>query len=225
VAKFFGHRSKYSQWRVKKIYIGLAFICIVVLIAALTLSQLNGDAIIIGSAICVILGIFVTSAGEISRMFSNFIQGDTGEWQIKKELLRLPSNYTVFQDVDLGRGNIDFVVVGPSGVFAVEVKSHRGKIVFDGSRLLKYGQPFRSDFLNQAWGEKMSLQSHLSKTGTSIEVVPILVFTRAWLDFGFQPVRGVYVLRKNMILRFIQFINKSKDIPLNSVEAALQKVV
>ncbi len=59
--------------------------------------------------------------------------GLTGEKAATKALARLPHNYTVVCNLFLAKGDqraeVDALVVGPSGVFAVEVKNHAGSIV------------------------------------------------------------------------------------------------
>ena len=73
----------------------------------------------------------------------------------------------MIHDVCFGRGNIDHVVVGPGGVFAVETKSHGGRISLE-----------RLDpkMLSQAYAEKKTLEEQIG-----IEVEPLLVFSRAYL--------------------------------------------
>ncbi|QQS23318.1 NERD domain-containing protein [bacterium] len=55
----------------------------------------------------------------------NYEKGQSGEREVLKVLQSLPSNYAVFCDLLIGgkRGNIDYVVSGPKGFFAVEVKN------------------------------------------------------------------------------------------------------
>ncbi len=50
----------------------------------------------------------------------------------------------------MDRGNIDRVVIGPPGIFAVETKAHGGVITYDGRQLLHDGRPLEKDFLRQA---------------------------------------------------------------------------
>ena len=61
--------------------------------------------------------------------------GLAGEKAATKALARLPHEYTVVCNVFLAKGErraeVDAMVVGPSGIFAVEVKNHAGSIVGD----------------------------------------------------------------------------------------------
>jgi len=59
----------------------------------------------------------------------------------------------IINDFNTGRGNIDHILVGPKGVFTLEVKSHRGTVTFENGTLLRDGIEFKKDFLKQAWAE------------------------------------------------------------------------
>ncbi len=92
----------------------------------------------------------------------------------------------MIHDVIVGPGNIDHVIVGPSGLFVIETKSHRGQVTFDGDKLLLGGRPFEKNFLAQAYAEAMALKEYLKKaTGSDFDVTPLLVFSA-----GFVKVRG-----------------------------------
>lgn len=68
------------------------------------------------------------------KVSDNYLNGDTGELKIQKTLKQLPEEYQILPDIKkTAGGNIDFVVVGPNGVFALEVKNYHGhaKIDFD----------------------------------------------------------------------------------------------
>lgn len=59
--------------------------------------------------------------------------GVTGESEVCKLLVKLPDEYTVFCNIHItheGRTNeLDFVVVGPTGVTVVETKNRKGNII------------------------------------------------------------------------------------------------
>lgn len=90
--------------------------------------------------------------------------GQTGEEKIRHILQTLSDAYMVFENIVLPeqKSNIDFVVVGPSGVCAVEVKSHKGNMTFEGNQLLRDGKPFEKDVLRQAKGEAISLGDYIN---------------------------------------------------------------
>jgi len=107
--------------------------------------------------------------------------GDMLNWMLK-------DGFEVFHDFpiepDGKTGNIDHVIVGPNGVFAIETKTYRkpkdtadGKnyeVKFDG-KLLSFPDRTTKKGIGQATHNARLLSKHLSASlDTSIEVFPIL---------------------------------------------------
>ena len=84
--------------------------------------------------VLVVIGILV--AGLYYN--SSTVKGKVGEAQIHNLLLRLPDEYTIFDDVvyktQQGTTQIDHVVVSKYGVFVIETKNYRGEIYGDDNR-------------------------------------------------------------------------------------------
>src|SRR5439155_12297410 len=90
-----------------------------------------------------------------------------------------------------GPGNIDAIVVGPGGLFTVEVKSHGGRISVEN---------VNAAMLAQSYAQKKWLEGI-----TGRQVTALLVFSRAYL-IG-RPVtrqRGVTVLPARMLAAHLQ---------------------
>ncbi len=139
-----------------------------------------------------------------------WMMGALGEHKIEKVLDQLPPGYVVFPDVILGHhGNIDFVVVGPTGVWTVEVKSHEGWVRFNGT-ILVHGKnkPFEKDFLKQAWSQTISVRGVLNNQLSGIAVRPVVVFSDAVVRFH-QTARGIYVVERDKLLPLITKFSKS----------------
>lgn len=68
------------------------------------------------------------------------------------ELDRLADHgFYVFHDVQLPRvGNVDHVALGPLGLFAIETKSHKGKVSSQNNVLLLNGHTLEKDFIKQS---------------------------------------------------------------------------
>jgi hypothetical protein len=110
-------------------------------------------------------------------------QGRDGERIVAEQLEKLRVHgYRVLHDLIAGDFNVDHVLIGPAGVFAVETKtpSKRGKgnsIEFDGENLLINGRPFAPNPVNQAQGNAAWLHGILkSSTSKSFWVTPIVTF-------------------------------------------------
>lgn len=144
---------------------------------------------------------------EESLMFK-FRSGIIGEKLIGDELKKLDANYTIFEDVHIPgkKENIDFVVVGSTGIHAIEVKNHHGTVGFNGDELTLNQKPFEKDFLRQAMREATTLHDYLISSGISNAfVIPILVFSHrfAVVRFGIQPIKNVRVIQYRWLNKMI----------------------
>lgn len=74
------------------------------------------------------------------KLRDNYIKGLSGENIALNHLNTLPKNYLVFHDVQLpnGKGNIDHIVVGQTGLFIIETKNYSGKYLISGNRWYYY---------------------------------------------------------------------------------------
>ena len=115
----------------------------------------------------------------------------------------LPKEYRVFHDLVFEGFNIDHVVIGSTGVFTVETKSHRGQVSARGETLLLNGRPFAKPVLNQAWSEAYALRDRLpTVAGEPCPIQPILCFPNAFIEVR-GPVKGVIVVSRNFLRRVI----------------------
>lgn len=95
------------------------------------------------------VGIFEVNRGFLMGMFSAFgiiytllpyttyKSGLTGERAVVKNISdKLSSDYSIFNDVLLkdGKrsGNVDHIIVGPTGIFVMETKNNKGIVTYDG---------------------------------------------------------------------------------------------
>jgi hypothetical protein len=93
-------------------------------------------------------------------------RGAAGEENVGRLLTDLePDGWLATHDVNTGRGNIDTIVLGPGGIFTIEVKSHGGKL-----------RPDRIDpaMLRQAYAQSKWLERVIGQPTTAL-----LVFSRA----------------------------------------------
>lgn len=152
--------------------------------------------------------LLIISAGFTIKDLNNFIKGFEGEIDIKMILSKLPSEFHRFYDLNLtNMGNIDAVVVGPTGVWTIEVKSQTGRVTFENNQLLIKGYPTKDDFLSQAYAESMALSRYVSgKLGQQIRVHPILVFSsrKAHMKFYMNTIKGVNVIGGSWLLRLLR---------------------
>lgn len=128
-------------------------------------------------------------------------KGYEGEAQMGKALEKLPNGWRVFHDLDLEGENVDHLVVGPGGIFNLEVKNYSGKVIATPKGLWNKGK--RQDkIVKQAWR-----QSHKLRELLGVEVVPILVFVGDELE-GHQVGR-LLVMQPKQAVDYLQVLPKA----------------
>jgi len=170
--------------------------------------------------------------------------GYDGEVAVGQELNQLMRNgYYVYHDFPANGFNIDHIVIGPAGVFAVETKGRRksltgnakaeARVVYDGESL-KFPKWTETRPLEQAKNQAEWLARFLAKAvGDHVEVMPVL-FLPGWFVEriskngipvlsnlkGFNFLLKNNVLSENMIKRIAhQVEQKCRDTePMISVE-------
>jgi len=140
-------------------------------------------------------------AKKHKRESDNYYYGRKGEYAIFYELKKLTNSYLIFQDIKIpnGKGNIDFVVLGPTGIFLIEAKSHSGNITFNGKELLINNHQFEKDVLKQTMWQSLELHHFiLGKSNEDYFINPILVFSsnHARMKFGIKPIKNVCIVQK-----------------------------
>lgn len=116
----------------------------------------------------------------------------------------LPQGNFVIHDFDTGRGNIDHILVGPKGIFTLEVKSHRGTVTFDKGSLLRDGKPFEKDFLKQAWAECFVVREILAKWEIKEpSAEPLIIFSNAFVKVR-DKAKGVAVINLKFLPSYLE---------------------
>jgi hypothetical protein len=117
--------------------------------------------------------------------------GLRGEREVARLLQELEAEgYRVLHDVQTAGGTVDHVVIGRSGVCAVETKAWAGRFHLGrGGSLLRNGFD-ASSLVRQAVGEAKEIRSRLSRAGMDSWVTAIVALTRAQLPKG--PITSGY---------------------------------
>jgi hypothetical protein len=138
--------------------------------------------------------------------------GLAGEMVAGEELNRLMLDaYHVYHDFPAGRFNIDHILVGPSGVFAVETKARskgsRGKptdetkVIYDGVRL-RFPTWTTTKPLEQAKAQAVWLSKWLSgAVGDPVRVSPMVTIPGWYIDR--QSPNGVPVLNPKQVKGYL----------------------
>ena len=161
-------------------------------VTAILISPLLGVCLLVLSLVYVLWSLMIGL-----RHVERYFKGARGEEKVSGILESLPDAYHVFNDFTVGRKHIDHVVVGPSGVFAVETKFWRGKVTIEDGHILLDGQlPDRSP-IAQTIREAALVRSALTKAGWEGAVIPVLAFASDSFVAHRANLKGAVVINSN----------------------------
>ncbi|MDO8557684.1 MAG: nuclease-related domain-containing protein [bacterium] len=108
-----------------------------------------------------------------------FKKGINGEQKVWNVLQGLAPHFVFFKNLTDGPGtaDIDFLVIGPNGLFAIEAKEVTGKIEYDARNKEITVNGFLQNYLSQARREARWAQERIGASFGITFVRPILVFT------------------------------------------------
>ncbi len=148
-------------------------------------SQAAPEAKIWFSLAIVCTGIAVIAFWRLMAFVRRINRGERGELHVADVLEKLRADgYTPIHDIVGKNFNVDHVLVGPGGVFAIETKfrSGKGEIIFrDGEGLFVGGRVEEKDCLKQARGNAATISRLIQHNcGKQVWVWPLLVFVGDW---------------------------------------------
>lgn len=165
----------------------------------------SGAALAIHAAVVVLL---IRMLVGVMRTMKVRMQGAGGELGVRMTLRGLDDRFRVLGSVVISnKGDMDFVVVGPTGVWVIEVKSHKGRIRIENNRLLRDNRPFDKDFLRQVWGASYALKDVLKKgIARPLHIQPVVVFSSPYAKLGIEwnKADDAYVIGLDQLIPLIE---------------------
>jgi hypothetical protein len=116
--------------------------------------------------------------GRLPDSVSAWRRGALGERSTARLLAPLERHgFTVFHDLSLpsGRVNIDHLVIGPTGIWAIDSKAWRNRTVVDKDGRLWRGRRPADTAVRVAWWEAEQVANLFEATGLDVGVSPVLV--------------------------------------------------
>jgi len=159
----------------------------------------------------IVLYKYLFSPKEFEEPIDRALRGAAAEEKVSELFNGLPPGYAIFNDIPCPMGNIDHIVLGKTGVFVIETKSHQGEITLskDG-RLLRDNYPFEKNILKQVMSQCFWLREQLTEPPHKPPfIIPILVFTDAFVKV-YKPVKNVRILNKKWVVDNIVHSKASK---------------
>jgi hypothetical protein len=148
------------------------------------------DLRFLASELALLATIFVISR-YVLPLVERRDRGASAEEQVGSLLEQLPADsWRVIHDASFGRGNIDHILIGPAGVFSIETKSHPG--------------PVRVGRVHGATIRQAQAQRDAIEQVVGMNVEPLLVFSRAWVDRPLARRKGVRVLPARVLIAHLR---------------------
>jgi len=164
---------------------------------------------VVTSAALVVTVWFISKWARVMPQVRRLKLGSEGEQVVGQMLEGLRAwGYSVFHDISDDGFNIDHVVVGPGGVFAMETKtiSKRtgARVTYDGQRVLVDGREMDRDPIKQAGALADRVQEILKReTRRDVDVRPVVLFPGWWVEPLPRPRPRVWVLNAKNVAGFI----------------------
>jgi Nuclease-related domain len=166
------------------------------------------DVRFLGSEIALLVSMFVISR-YVLPLLERRDRGASAEEHVGGLLDELTSSgWRVIHDANLGRGNVDHILIGPGGVFTIETKSHPGPVRVAG---------VHGATLRQVLAQRKAIES-ITEAG----VEPLLVFSRAWVDRPLARRKGVRVLPARMLIGYVS--KRERSLSREEIELARVRV-
>ncbi|MEY2485960.1 MAG: hypothetical protein QOH39_1608 [Verrucomicrobiota bacterium] len=164
---------------------------------------------------------------ERERM--NWRRGALGEHVVRATLECLSDNYFVMNDINTSSGNLDHVVVGPTGVFAIETKNWRGVVTADGQgELLINGAASEKPEVRKFLARAMRVRDQImSLACRDIYIRAVMVFPRARVDATFGRTGKVHCITEEKLCSYIEdttFSHKLSRSEADQISRALQGI-
>ena len=166
----------------------------------------------VGSSLDKMLGGLARASGKVPQATRAWADGAIGERKLAAVLSHIPE-LRILSDRRAGEANLDFIVVGPAGVFVVDAKNYRGVITFrdDGDaaapdiRLYVDGRDRSYLAAEMRWQMKRVRQA-LSRSFKPVPwVTPVLCFVGGTWSIPLPPVPfdGVHLVSERSIIKLV----------------------
>ena len=161
----------------------------------------------------------------IERKKNNMVRGAAGEMKVGDGLAKLPDNYCVINDVATPHGNLDHVVVGPTGVFVLDTKAWRGVVTSDRKgELLLNGQPTDKAYVRQFVGRMMGVREKVLTlaVGMDTHFNAVFVFTAARVEAKWGTTGRLHCITDDQLFNYVAEKDFGKKLKVEEINQIAQ---
>jgi hypothetical protein len=244
MAKTHGAAARYvsDQTRMKRletIKIGLATVAFSAAIAGFLMGRAfpkdEGSllaSVAVSAALLVatlVLGRWCTrKMDSLERERLSMQRGADGEASVARVLDSFPDEFHIVHDLTTTYGNIDHVVIGPTGVFLIDAKNWRGLVTAgEKGELLVNGRPTTKPDIRNFVCRVMNIRDRVKALAPQAEAYfhALFVFTSARVDAKWGTTGNVTCLRDDQLFEFIVERNFGKRLSPEQVTSLAQAFI
>ena len=211
------HAGRQSVAAFKRMFFTLLIVAIVaafcegVIVTTFIIKRGGIAALVLTLAIGLFLLWLLRRAGRRVEMHEteslNWRRGALGEYEVGAELERLSDDYIVFNNVNTaGFGNFDHIVIGPTGLFAIETKNWSGLISANGmGELKKNGKDSSTPHVRNFFSRAMMLRDQIVALTHSDDVYvrSVMVFPKTHVEAKFGTTGHVHCVTLSRLRDYI----------------------
>jgi hypothetical protein len=153
-----------------------------------------------------------------------FRKGATGEAIVGFILNNFPDDFRVIHDLTTPFGNIDHVVIGPTGAYVIDAKNWKGVVGADGNgELLLNGKPTQKPEIKNLSRRIMSIKEKI-KVLSSLDpyVQGVFAFPSAYVEAKWGTTGYIHCVKDEQLYDYIVENKKPKKLDKKTIESISQ---
>ena len=233
MAKVLGETGRYvasqsiKKYQTQFIVIFLVFFGLAFLVGSLLSKNIQLSLILIVAFACALPFVFkklnrVVESLERERLC--FRKGATGEAIVGFVLNNFPDEFRVIHDLSTPFGNIDHVVIGPTGAYVIDTKNWKGIITADGNgELLLNGKPTKKPEIKNLTRRIMSIKEK-TKVLSSLDpyVQGVFAFPSAYVEAKWGTTGYIHCITDEQLYDYIVGNKKSNKLSTKDIDTFSQ---
>ena len=172
----------------------------------------------------VLWNFFVKKCKSIETDRINFRKGVMGEAVIGYILESFPDDYRVIHDLSTPFGNIDHIVIGPTGAYVIDAKNWKGVVGADGNgELLLNGKPTQKPEIKNLTRRIMSIKEKINVLSALDPYVQgVFAFPSAYIEAKWGSTGYVHCVKDEQLYDYIVENKKGKKLSQKEIDAISQ---
>ncbi len=150
-----------------------------------------------------------------------FRKGAVGEYLIAGLLEGLSDDFYVINGLSTPHGDIDHLVVGPTGIFLIDTKNWKGVVKADGKgELLLNDKPVDKPEIKNFQVRVMEIRNRFLSLSNLEDIYfqPVFVFPIAWTHVEWGSTRNVHCMTNEKLIDYIEKQKPSRNFIPSSIK-------